>query len=349
MRQEWPTLIDRLYAQTHIPVADSHLCNAMELRQRIYSGRRFMLDANMSIFLGELSIQVFKVKTPKLQHRLLDSIRTSARLPHRVTWLEIDAIALSREMKARYPEHVYLGEQIPERILWLLEQAPNNDNMFRGSLFSGTLTGPIEQRLPFSWDYWWRTDNGELPKNLNDIAPPRVAGTTMGGFLTGVPEYRSPQLGALISSWLAYSSADLENFVHELDDWRGCIRQVWALLTTLNDLPTVLKTYQPSKGFHARGNYKKFLSHSLVTINVPAVEHRKFARHIVALARRRAHQVRGHWRKDWKHPGVLHQHLWREDQTCLCGAHRLWITEHQRGDASLGFVTHDYKVTHEVH
>jgi hypothetical protein len=25
---------------------------------------------------------------------------------------------------------------------------------------------------------------------------------------------------------------------------------------------------------------------------------------------------------------------------------RIWIKEHQRGDASLGFVTHDYRVTH---
>lgn len=26
---------------------------------------------------------------------------------------------------------------------------------------------------------------------------------------------------------------------------------------------------------------------------------------------------------------------------------RIWIREHQRGDASLGFVTHDYSVKHE--
>jgi hypothetical protein len=28
-----------------------------------------------------------------------------------------------------------------------------------------------------------------------------------------------------------------------------------------------------------------------------------------------------------------------------CGGHKLWISEHQRGDASLGFVTHDYDIT----
>jgi hypothetical protein len=47
------------------------------------------------------------------------------------------------------------------------------------------------------------------------------------------------------------------------------------------------------------------------------------------VARRRAHQVRGHWRRDWRHEGQ-----------------RIWIKEHQRGDASLGFVTHDYHVEH---
>jgi hypothetical protein len=56
----------------------------------------------------------------------------------------------------------------------------------------------------------------------------------------------------------------------------------------------------------------------------------KVARSIIARARRRAHQVRGHWRRDWRHEG-----------------NRIWIKEHQRGDASLGFVTHDYTVKHE--
>lgn len=29
------------------------------------------------------------------------------------------------------------------------------------------------------------------------------------------------------------------------------------------------------------------------------------------------------------------------------GNKSIWIAEHQRGDASLGFITHDYAITHE--
>jgi len=79
------------------------------------------------------------------------------------------------------------------------------------------------------------------------------------------------------------------------------------------------------------GRYRKFLSHGVITLNVPQhVSLRKVAqRALVSL--RRAHMVRGHWRDDWHLPK---------------GNKALWIREHQRGDASLGFVMHDYKVEH---
>jgi hypothetical protein len=53
---------------------------------------------------------------------------------------------------------------------------------------------------------------------------------------------------------------------------------------------------------------------------------------VLAGIRRRAHQVRGHWRDDWRLPK---------------GNKTLWIAEHQRGDASLGLVIHDYEITHK--
>ena len=55
--------------------------------------------------------------------------------------------------------------------------------------------------------------------------------------------------------------------------------------------------------------------------------YKALARKAVTMMRRRAHQVRGHWRDDWRHPGQ-----------------KIWVKEHQRGDASLGFVLHDYTV-----
>jgi hypothetical protein len=70
--------------------------------------------------------------------------------------------------------------------------------------------------------------------------------------------------------------------------------------------------------------------------------------HVVACTRRRAHMVRGHWRIDWRHPPKpLCAHEWSTEGVCeRCRGHRLWVHEHQRGDASLGFVTTDYAVVH---
>jgi hypothetical protein len=69
-----------------------------------------------------------------------------------------------------------------------------------------------------------------------------------------------------------------------------------------------------------------------------------------------AHQVRGHWRLYQRGPGLLcpdRAHEWgaadaRGQAHCArCSAWRTWIGEHQRGDATLGFVIHDYAVTHQ--
>ena len=41
-------------------------------------------------------------------------------------------------------------------------------------------------------------------------------------------------------------------------------------------------------------------------------------------------------------------HRYSVQQVCeRCGKHRIWVHEHQRGDASFGFVTHGYNVTHD--
>jgi hypothetical protein len=46
------------------------------------------------------------------------------------------------------------------------------------------------------------------------------------------------------------------------------------------------------------------------TLHVPEKSYTKIARQLIAMARRRAHQVRGHWRMDWRNPGS-HGGAWR--------------------------------------
>jgi hypothetical protein len=131
----------------------------------------------------------------------------------------------------------------------------------------------------------------------------------------------------------------------------GFITRIFlTLLSTVNDLPTNVREVTASKGFVAQGRYRKFLDHAIVTLTLPkGRDPQKVARQIIARARKRAHEVRGHWRDDWRKPlrdGCLHE--FDEYMVChLCGGHQFWIRQHQRGDVSLGFVTHDYKVEHK--
>lgn len=73
------------------------------------------------------------------------------------------------------------------------------------------------------------------------------------------------------------------------------------------------------------------MAHSVITLNLPKrASEKKLARMLVAISRRRAHEVRGHFKRVG--PDKV----------------RKWIAEHVRGDASLGWVTHSYKVKHET-
>jgi len=116
---------------------------------------------------------------------------------------------------------------------------------------------------------------------------------------------------------------------------QGRAGMMWVFLSTFNKVPIFAETeIKRSHGFVARGGYHRFLDHKILTINIPETKARTVVRSVVALIRRRAHVVRGHWRDDWRMPK---------------GNKTLWIAEHQRGDASMGFVTHDYSVEHNKH
>jgi len=140
----------------------------------------------------------------------------------------------------------------------------------------------------------------------------------------------------------------------------GMIRYALALLSSLNDIPVIKEDIRPSKGYIARGTYKKFVEHTTIHLNIPdRRDTHRMARRIFAASRRRMHKVRGHWRnylrtraEEYICPG--NTHAWgpldedNHESCSRCKAFRTWIEEHDRGDASLGVVTHDYSVTHEI-
>jgi hypothetical protein len=139
-------------------------------------------------------------------------------------------------------------------------------------------------------------------------------------------------------------------------EFTGEIRFIWALLSTINDIPIGFRKVIPQRGFFsAAGSYKKFTTHEVISINLPKGRApRVLARKVVEMSRRRAHHVREHWRRDYRHPlNPLCQHVYAAQANgnvhcTVCMGRKLLIEEHQRGDASLGFVLHDYAVTHDV-
>lgn len=87
--------------------------------------------------------------------------------------------------------------------------------------------------------------------------------------------------------------------------------------------------YRPSQGaILYRSKRLPYLGYNDITIEVP--NKRTIVRYVRKfldiMIRKRAHKVRGHWRH-------------------YKTGERVWIDEHQRGDASLGYVQHDYEVT----
>jgi hypothetical protein len=135
----------------------------------------------------------------------------------------------------------------------------------------------------------------------------------------------------------------------------GGVRYVACLLATLADIPMIKADTTLSKGYVARGQYRKYLNHSILKINLPAkTTPNKLAKKLIAITRRRRHEVRGYWRKRVGQNTQLciGPHMWssesetHESHCTKCGLIRKWIAPHERGDAALGYVTHEYILGH---
>jgi len=205
---------------------------------------------------------------------------------------------------------------------WLLEQHPTDEQSFKATLFDelvrrGGLNANVVM-LPFS--YGWSTDE----------RPPIWKNESKGGlesYAIGLDKYQ-PRFTTVMRVEDHPRTLSDDDIAELTAETAGELRRIWALLSTINELPVRIEPVKQHRGFVARGQYRKFLDHSIVRIIIPGRRTpQQVARAAITLSRRRAHMVRGHWRKSEKEG-------------------RIWIREHQRGDATLGWVTHDYVVEH---
>jgi hypothetical protein len=308
--------------------------------QKIAKARKFVLDTDASRFLSDLSHASY-TEGSTIALAAVEKTRTLARLPHTITWIEYDPRAFKARTVEAYGDKVnhvtperdtvtgkmmirrdakpaIAPEDIVPNIGWLMEQYGET---FVVTMIVGDGTGSV---LTLPCAFAWTADDSipSLKKSTPKENPPDSY------LATGIHGYDSPHVVIGTVPEMKWISA--ETATQALTEWMSELRFVWALLAAVNDIPVGIKEVKPSKGFFARGKYRKFVEHSIISILIPKQrDPQVYAQQIVAASRRRAHMVRGHFRRDWRHEG-----------------NKIWIGEHQRGDASLGFVLHDYSVEH---
>lgn len=134
---------------------------------------------------------------------------------------------------------------------------------------------------------------------------------------------------------------------------RGDARLLVCLLALINEVPIEYVQTKPQGSFRARGGtITKWLSYSTVDIMIPAKRPLRIVEKILRNAearRKQRHEVRGHWRtikhKSTHTRKIKHPDGRIEERTFQAGElERVWVKDHERGDASLGWIEHNYDV-----
>lgn len=159
-------------------------------------------------------------------------------------------------------------------------------------------------------------------------------------WLSGIDYLTAPRFEALLTDpTLAQAS-------------NGMIRNLVTLLLLLNRQRenVALKVVAP-KGVLHKGKRRVTPAHTMVTLTVEDYAHivKSYAPGGTHASPRR-HQVRGFFRHLRKVAGCDHDYPIAADErghwVCAkCGTVRIWVHDHERGDAAKGYVTKDYVVT----
>jgi hypothetical protein len=200
------------------------------------------------------------------------------------------------------------------------------------------------------------------------------AGTQFDEFLWGSSYYRmDPALRSRLRelnsiapfSFASHVSFELAELLlsQALLEGGGELRTILALLLMLNR-PTVTRYEEVAAGRGwIRNKHVPYMAHTAITIDLDAVPTmRLIGTEAGEGVPRRRHEVRGHFCHDHtardylRIAGCIHD--WQVTaldekipdfpirwECAACGGKRWWKHQHERGDASRGWVSHDYNVT----
>jgi len=351
------TLIDQLYAQTFGKKVEAWQSNKL-MRRALTDARRFILDDAMAAFLADITSAGCDKRTDTIRFKAVHQMRAAARLPHDLTWVEFDLVKYIKREQELLGYRGFDCDAFSEiREGWLLNGFSQDTQEFRLHLFIRAVEpdGTVHHTT-FPIAILWRTDQN---KPHGYISFGDRDGTDHTSELLDLPlgahgaAQIFPQVTFAPSELLLKSIPDDFTVTKRgVSSSNGVMRRLWSFLSTVNDIPVIIRSARTAKGFTAKARRHPFLEHRILQLHVPhQTDYRKLARSIVAAAKRRAHTVRGHWRKHYHRPLVpLCEHEFETVDSGLrckkCHGQRIFVHEHQRGDASVGFVTHDYRVVH---
>ena len=143
-----------------------------------------------------------------------------------------------------------------------------------------------------------------------------------------------------------------EMVLESLTESRGDVRLLVALLSLINEVPIVKSESRPQGTVRMGGRLKPYLQNATVTISLPTKRYktaiRRMLKNAVVSAKAR-HEVRGHWRnilhktdhkRKIKHPDGSIETI----EIKAGEVEKVWVNSHERGDARLGYIKHNYSV-----
>jgi hypothetical protein len=369
-KQAAPTLIDRVYRLSFRNELVPGWRSNSDMRRALEASRRFMVDEPMARFMAELANESFlKVGgNNPIVLRIADSLRVQARLPHDTIWIEYPLRAYqdrSHELRGQQPID---PSELPKREGWLIQQHPGIETAHIMHLFTDDEVEHFDgmSLWTFPLALGWCADDSPLPWR---VSAKQVTATSGPGeepyyampssILAGLSRYDRDNVNCVRSPLITDPVKDIGTgyYNYLLSEWMGVLRRVWALLATIDHIPLTRGEVRQSKGFLARGRIRKYLNHTTITLNVPGKTNtRVLARKVIALAHRARHEVRAHWRNDWRNPpsSRCNPHLWEPLDNdadiirCdICSGRQFHIHKHMRGTGEIGLTTHDYVVKHE--
>ena len=127
-----PTLFDTLYRASFRNEPNLGWSSNAAWRDALRRAKKFVLDDEMSTFMGELGTQAFvrPHMTPKARNKTIEHLRLGARLPSEITWIEYNLRNCQKRSQELLGNPLTDPTQTPEREGWLLVRHPKLDTAF---------------------------------------------------------------------------------------------------------------------------------------------------------------------------------------------------------------------------